>query len=204
MNGVATIDVRHLPNLVSGSRGTLWWSMVLLLVIESTVFGTLIAGYFYLRMGHLEWPPGGIEPPDLLLPTLNTVLLVASSLPMYLGDSAIREGNTRRLITGLSVAGVMGAVFLVLKVIEYSKVEYLWDDHAYGSIIWLIIGFHSAHVGSVVLKTVVVVVLAVRGYFNAERHLGVQINGLYWHFVVAVWVPLYFVIYWAPRVLGTE
>jgi heme/copper-type cytochrome/quinol oxidase subunit 3 len=102
---------------------------------------------------------------------------------------------------GMTVAAVMALVFLGLKVYEYSNVPYAWDDHSYGSIIWLIVGFHSAHVFSVVLKTVVVAVLSVRGYFNAERNLGVQINGLYWHFVVAVWLPLYAVIYWSPRLL---
>ena len=203
MTGAGAIDVRHLPNLVSGSRGSLWWGMILLVTIEGMVFGTLISSYFYLRMGHLEWPPGDLTPPDLLLPTLNTILLVASSIPMYIGDSAIRRGNNRRLMVGLAVAGLMGAVFLTLKAVEYSKVEYRWDDHAYGSIVWTIIGFHSAHVASVVLKTVVVLALASRGYFTAERHLGVQINGIYWHFVVAVWIPLYLVLYWAPRVIGS-
>jgi cytochrome c oxidase subunit III len=202
MNGAATIDVRHLPNLVSGSRGSLWLGMILLLAIEATVFATLIATYFYLRMGLPDWPPAGIDPPKLLLPTINTLVLIASSVPMYLADSGITKGNVRRLIWGLALAGLLGLVFLVLKIIEYSDVPYRWDDHAYGSIVWLIIGFHSGHVASVVLKTIVMLVLAYRGYFNAQRHLGVQINGIYWHFVVAVWLPLYGVLYWAPRLMG--
>jgi cytochrome c oxidase subunit III len=202
MNGAATIDVRHLPNLVSGSRGSLWWGMILLLAIEGAVFSTLIATYFYLRMGLPDWPPAGIDPPKLLLPTINTVVLLASSVPMYLADSGITKGKVRRLIWGLAAAGLLGVVFLVLKVVEYSAVPYRWDDHAYGSIVWLIIGFHSAHVASVILKTIVMLVLAYRGYFNEQRNLGVQINGIYWHFVVAVWLPLNAVLYWAPRLMG--
>lgn len=197
----ATIDVSHLPNLVHGSRGTLWWAMVLLLAIEGTVFGTLIAGYFYLRMGEPAWPPPGVDAPKLLLPTVNTAILIASSIPVYLADSGIRSGNQRILVRGMAVAAAMGLTFLALKVVEYSDVPYAWDSHAYGSIVWLIIGFHSTHVFSVVLKTMFVAVLAARGYFNAERNLGVEINGLYWHFVVAVWVPLYVVVYWSPRLL---
>jgi cytochrome c oxidase subunit III len=201
MRHEAAIDVRHLPNYVSGSRGSLWWSMVLLLVIESMVFGTLIATYFYLRLGAIEWPPAGIKPPDLLLPTINTFILLASSISMYMADSGIQKGNVRRLVIGLTVSGLMAVVFLILKVVEYAGVDYRWDDHSYGSIVWLVIGFHSAHVASVVLKTAVMLVLASRNYFNAERHLGVQINGLYWHFVVGVWVPLYAMLYLAPRVM---
>lgn len=197
----ATIDVSHLPNLVQKSRAPLWWAMVLLLVIESMVFGTLAASYFYLRMNQAEWPPAGVDPPELLLPTINTLLLLASSIPVYLADKGITEGKVRRLVWGMGVAAVMAILFLILKVIEYSDVSYSWDDHAYGSIVWLIVGFHSSHVLSVVGKTVVVAVLGARGYFNRERNLGVQINGLYWHFVVVVWIPMYAVIYWAPRLL---
>jgi cytochrome c oxidase subunit III len=65
--------------------------------------------------------------------------------------------------------------------------------------IWVMIGFHSAHVFTVVLKTIIVDVLAWRGYFNEHRNLGVGVNGVYWHFVVIIWIPLYLTIYWAPR-----
>jgi cytochrome c oxidase subunit III len=199
VTGAATIDVGHLPNLVSGSRAPLWWAMVLLLVIESAVFGTLISTYYYLKLLAPSWPPAGVEPPALLLPTINTLVLLSSSIPIFIADRGITRGSRTRLLWGAGVAGAMAVTFLVLKVVEYAAVPYRWDDHAYGSIIWLIIGFHSAHVGSVVLKTLVVFTLGYRGFFNEKRHLGVQINGLYWHFVVAVWVPLYFVIYWTPR-----
>lgn len=200
MNG-AVIDVRPLPNLVSGSRAPIWWGIVLLLAIESTVFGTLIASYFYLRIGEPQWPPPGVEAPKLLLPTVNTLVLLASSIPMFLADRGVTRGRLGRVRWGLASALVLAVVFLALKVVEYSAVPYAWDDHAYGSIVWLIVGFHSAHVISLVLKTIVMLVLAWRGYFNEKRTLGVQVNGLYWHFVVAVWVPLYVVLYWAPRLL---
>jgi heme/copper-type cytochrome/quinol oxidase subunit 3 len=61
--------------------------------------------------------------------------------------------------------------------------------------------FHAVHVLSVVLKTLFVAYLATHGYFTRERRLGVTVNGLYWHFVVVVWIPLYLVLYWSPRIL---
>lgn len=202
MSVTTVIDVSRLPTLVAGSRAPIWWGMVMLLVIESAVVGTLITSYFYLRLGQPEWPPAGVDPPKLLLPTINTVILLASSVPMYLADHGISRGRTRQLFWGMVGSIVLGLVFLTLKVVEYSAVPYRWDDHAYGSIVWLIIGFHSAHVASVILKSLVVAVLARRGYFSARRLIGVQVNGLYWHFVVAIWVPLYLVLYWAPRLMG--
>lgn len=201
MNGSTAIEVGHLPTFVSGSRAPVWWGMVMLLAIEATVFGTLIASYFYLAMGEPQWPPAGIEPPELLLPTVNTIVLMASSVPMYLADSGASAGNQRRLQWGLLAAIALAVLFLVLKVVEYSAVEYAWDDHAYGSIVWTIVGFHSTHVMTLVAKTIVIAVLAWRGLFGERRNIGVQVNGLYWHFVVAVWLPLYVVLYWAPRLM---
>lgn len=201
MAQAAVINVHHLPNLVSGNRAPIWWGIVLLLVIESMVFATMMVSYLYLRMSEPQWPPAGIDPPDLLLPTVNSLVLLASSVPMYFADKAVTRGDQRTLKWGLIIAIALAVVFLVLKVVEYAKVEYAWYDHAYGSIVWLIIGFHSAHVISLVLKTIVMLTLAFRGYFNEKRVLGVQVNGLYWHFVVGVWVPLYFLLYWAPRLL---
>jgi len=194
------IDVSHFPALHSSNRSPLWWGMVGLITIECVVFATLISSYFYLRFHAPEWPPAGATPPDLLLPTINTLVLIGSSLAMWWADRGIEDhGDQRRLKIGLAAAMAFSFLFLVLKVVEYRDVEYSWASHAYGSIIWVMIVFHSAHVLSVFLKGFVVEILAFKGHFTKERHLGVQINGLYWHFVVVIWIPLYFTIYWAPR-----
>ena len=174
--------------------------MWFLILIETVVFGALISTYFYLRAGSAEWPLGGISEPELLLPTINTVILLLSSVPIHFADQGIREGNQRRLRVGITLSFVMGALFLALKYVEYSNLDYTWATNAYASIKWTIVGFHSAHVIALLLKTVVVGVLAFQGYFNAERNAGVQVNGVYWHFVVAIWIPLYATLYLAPYV----
>ena len=184
-----------------GVRPPFWWGMVGLILIETVVFGSLITSYFYLRSGAVEWPLGGIDPPDLLLPTMNAFILFASSIPVYIADQGIKKGNQTRLKVGLTIGILMAIIFLVIKYIEYSGLDYNWTTNAYGSIVWTITGFHSAHVLALVMKTIVVGVLAYQGYFNAERHAGVSANGLYWHFVVAVWLPLFLTLYIAPRLI---
>ncbi len=193
------VDVSRLPVLATGAQAPLWWGMILLVTIETVVFGAFASSYFYLRFGAPQWPPAGIEPPDLFLPTVNTLVLVASGVAMHWADRGMDAGNVRRLQVGMAVATSLSAVFLVLKAVEYSGVDYRWDTNAYGSIVWAIIGFHSAHVASVLLKGVVVSVLAFRGHFTRERRLGVQVNGIYWQFVVLIWLPLYVLLYWVPR-----
>jgi cytochrome c oxidase subunit III len=184
-----------------GINPPFWWGMIMLVLIESVVFASLISTYFYLRYNSLTWPQGPIEPPDLLLPTINAFILFASSIPMAIADRAIKRGDVAKLKIGLVICFVMGTVFLVLKYIEYSGLNYDWASNAYGSIVWTITGFHSAHVASLLIKTAVVGVLAFQGYFNERRNAGVEANGLYWHFVVAVWVPLYLTLYIAPRLI---
>lgn len=199
MSPRAVMDLRPLTPYTYGSGAPLWWGMIGLIAIETTVFASLISSYFYLRARAPEWPPGSIEPPELLLPTIGTVVLLASSVFVHWADSGIKEGKKRRLSVGMMIGALLALAFLAIKVVEYSDVEYKWDDHAYGSLVWTIVGFHSAHVMALVLKTLVVDVLAWRGYFTPERRIGVTINGFYWHFVVIVWIPLYTVLYWVPR-----
>lgn len=193
------VDVSHLRPYSFGNQGTLFWGMLGVILIECVVFGCLIATYFYMRMAAPGWPPAGVKQPDLLLPTIGTLILLVSSIPVHWGDSGIERNDQRALRVGMLIAIVLALAFLAVKAIEYSGLEYRWDSHSYGSIVWAISGFHALHVTALVLKTIVVDVLAWRGYFNAERRLGVTINGIYWHFVVAVWVPLYILLYWSPR-----
>ena len=201
MNAPAVVDVSRLPYLVTGPRTPVWWGIIFLITIETAVFGTLISSYFYLRLGEPQWPPAGIEPPKLFLPTINTFILLASSVAMHQADAAISRGDERRMTLSATVAIGLALVFLGLKVLEYSDVDYLWYTHSYGSIVWAITGFHAAHVIAVMLKTILVGVQARLADFRQGRRVVVQSNGIYWHFVVGIWIPLYIVLYWAPRSL---
>lgn len=195
------VPAESLPVNLNDSRAPLWWGMWGLITIEATVFAALIVSYFYLRHAAPEWPLGNLEAPELLLPTINTVILLASSVPVYWGDQGIRRGQRTRLVIGWVLASVLAVAFLVIKFVELSGLEYRWYTNAYGSIYWTMIGFHTAHVTALLLKTVVVLYFAIRGHFTESRNVGVQINGLYWHFVVAVWIPIYLTLYISPRVL---
>ncbi|NPV08833.1 MAG: heme-copper oxidase subunit III [Anaerolineae bacterium] len=195
------VSAESLPLNLNDNRAPLWWGMWGLIAIEATLFAALLVSYYYLRHSAPEWPLGGIEEPELLLPTVNTAIILVSSVPVAWADRGIRRGLRTRLAAGWSVAVILGLAFLAIKYVEMSSLAYRWDTNAYGSIVWTIIGFHTAHVMALMLKTVVVLTLALRGYFTESRNVGVQINGLYWHFVVAVWIPIYLTIYISPRLL---
>ena len=188
-------------SIVSSSEGVqppFYWGMVGLIMIEVIVFAALVTSYFFLKSGSEFWPQDQISPPDLMLPTINSLILIASSLPIHLADKGIREGKQTQLKVGLIASFDLGAIFLVLKYIEYSGLDYSWNTNAYASIKWTIVGFHSAHVIALLLKTLVVGAMAFKGHFNERRNAGVQANGIYWHFVVLIWLPLYFTLYLSP------
>ena len=200
-SAATVIDAGRFSVHNNGRNAPLYWGIWGLIIVESMVFASLLSSYFYLRLESGQWPPAGVKAPELALPTINTLLLVASSYFVYRADSGIRKSDLSWLARGLAIGAAMALLFLALKWVEYSGLDYRWDSHAYGSIVWTISGFHAAHVTALVLKTLVVLVLARRGYFNGDYNLPVQVNGLYWYFVVVVWLPIYAVLYWTPRVL---
>jgi heme/copper-type cytochrome/quinol oxidase subunit 3 len=177
----------------------IWWGVVGLIIVESVVFSTLLASYFYLGFRQPEWPLPGVGAPDLLMPLVGTAFLLVSSVSMHRADKAIDSDDQRTLRLSLMISIALAAVFLALKVHEYAGKDYRWDSHPYGSIVWLVIGFHATHVVSLLLKTLVVCVLAFRGFFHRTNRLALVINGFYWHFVVMVWIPIFLVIYISPR-----
>lgn len=197
----AAVARRSLPRMLQGHGDTVWWGVLFLIVIETAVFASLILSYFYLRAGAPSWPLGGIEPPKLLLPTVNSLVLLASIVPVAWADHAARRGNQRALRLGKHAGQALLLVFLVIKVVEYAGYDYDWRTNAYGSLVWTMTGLHVAHVLTVLLKSGVVATLAWKGYFSPRRFAGVQANALYWYFVAAVWVPLYATIYLTPHLL---
>lgn len=202
MRSGSTEEARPTPELpfyTTGSKSVTWWGMVGLVTIEIVVFTGLIAIYFYLKLANPAWPPEGIPDPPLVLPTVNTVLLILSGVAMAIADHSVQRDRQVHLKVGQAVALLLGVVFLGLKAVEYIGYDYDWSTHAYGSTVFLMSGLHAAHVTSVVLKGFVVLAMAMRGMFSPERRLALQINGLYWQFVVIIWIPLYVTIYLTPR-----
>jgi cytochrome c oxidase subunit 3 len=198
------LQAHHLPFNLDNRRAPIWWGWVGLIVIEITVFGSLIISFFYLKMFSAEWPMGGVGRPDLLLPTIGTVLLLMSAVPAYWGDHRGRKGDLRSLRIGLAIGLVLIATFLGLKIYEYGNAGYSWDTNAYGSVVFFIIGFHMSHVMALILKTGIVLAAATRGHFNKQRTVGIQTNGMYWYFVVIVWLPLYFTLYLSHYIFGIK
>ncbi len=177
------------------SYPTGWWGMVVLIMTEAMIFAGLLGSYFFVRATSPEWPLGGIHPPELARISVFTVVLLGSSLPVFWAEAGIRKGNQRRLRLGLLASFLLGATFMVNLVFEYEELGFGLRDNAYTSLYYAITGLHGLHVVVGLLINLVVQIKAWQGKFSAQRHLTVEIFGLYWHFVDVVWIFVFSSLY---------
>jgi len=196
--GAKALDVRDLPSFGFSVRSLMWWGTAGLMLIESTVFGLAIVMYFYLR-SHVERWPMTTPPPELLWGTLNTAVLLASAWPNHLAKRAAERLDRRGVQLWLSVCLAFGFTFLTLRGFELTALNVRWDTDAYGSIVWLLMALHTTHLVTDTWDTTVLDVLFFTGPLEGKRYVDVSENAVYWYFVIFSWLPIYAVVYLAPR-----
>lgn len=189
----ATVEVR-------GARATGWWGMVLFIVAELALFGSALAGYFFLRFHAPAWPPPGVEEPDLMLGSLATVLLLGSSVPMLWAERSIRRGRGTQMRIGIALAVVLALGFLSIQAWEYADATFTYRDSAYGSLFFTITSLHALHLVVGIMIALILEARSFAGHFDADRHLAVQTGALYWHFVDLVWIAIFVSLYLSPRI----
>jgi len=200
------IDVSELPHHEFDTYDPVWWGNNFLLAIETSMFAILIATYFYLRQNFALWPPpvaqltATLKPlPELSYGTANTILLLASCFPMILTDLSARRGNRTMSRIGLVIAVVVGVIALVLRSFEYAAVYFRWDSNAYGSIVWFVLGMHNLHLFVLTTEAVLLTVWVFTREYDMKHRVDIVTLAVYWYWVVAIWLLLYAIIYFTPR-----
>lgn len=196
-----TVDVGRLPTVTFGHRSLLWWGTLGFAVIEGFTLLLMAASYFYLRLNEYEWPPGRTPDPDLLIPTLNTVLLLLVIVPMRAVDKAAKRRDRGGVIRGLLIALAMTVVVAVLRWWELLALNVRWDAHAYASAAWGVVVLHATLVVVDVFETGTLAGLFLSGKAKQKHYPDASDAADYQYFLSAAWVPLYFIIYWGPRLL---
>jgi heme/copper-type cytochrome/quinol oxidase subunit 3 len=183
---VAAPTIRTAP--VTRGYSTAWWGMVVLIMTEGMIFLALLSSYFFVRAGSKEWPLGGIELPELPRTIVFTVVLLASSLPIFWMEHALFRGHMRQVEIGLLVSFLMGAAFLGNTVYDFQHMGFGWRDNTYASLFYVILGLHGLHVLVGLVMSATVQVKVVTGRVSKERHTTPEVFALYWHFVDGVWI----------------
>jgi cytochrome c oxidase subunit III len=169
------------------------------LLSESLMFGALFVVYLSYRSGAAQWPPEGTEV-ELLLPAINTVLLVSSSFVIHLGDNAVKRNDIPGLQKWYGLTALMGIIFLVGQVYEYSTLGYGLSTNLFSNCFYIMTGFHGLHVLLGVLMILGVVWRSRKpGHYSDHKHTGVEMAEIYWHFVDIIWIVLFGLIYILTR-----
>jgi heme/copper-type cytochrome/quinol oxidase subunit 3 len=192
------INVAPLPRLAFGHRSILWWATMSLVAIEGTVFALGIVSYLYIKGRNPHWAPGAF-PPALRWGTLNTIILLASCVPNQLTKKAAEKMNLRAVQLWMVVGLVFAVAFNVVRVFEFKTLNVWWDTNAYGSVTWTMLGLHTTHILTDLLDSAVLAILMLTGPLEERRFVDVAENAMYWYFVVLSWLPIYALIYFAPR-----
>ena len=193
-------DVADLPTHKFGPSSLTWWGIVGFMIIEGAAFAIMFGVYFYLVGRRHGWPPAGWKPPTPTAGTLFTAIILLSEIPNTRIKSAARArdiGTVRRLLPLMIAVGV---VLLALRGFEFNSLNVKWTDNAYGSVIWALLLMHTTHILTDWYDTVVLAAL-VRTPLGDEgrRFADVDENSMYWRYVWLLWIPVYLMIYWVPR-----
>ncbi|WP_298614641.1 heme-copper oxidase subunit III [uncultured Thermosynechococcus sp.] len=173
--------------------------LLVFLISESLMFGGLFAAYLLLRGMHAQWPPEGTEV-ELLVPTINTLLLLSSSFVIHYGDVAIKRDDVRSMRKWYWITAAMGAVFLGGQVYEYLTLGYGLRTNVFANCFYVMTGFHGLHVFVGILLILGVIWRSRRpGHYSAQKHTGVTMAEIYWHFVDVIWIILFTLLYILTR-----
>ena len=195
-----TDDVADLPTHSFGPSSLTWWRIIGFMIIEGAFFGLTFASYFFL-MGHEQgWPPEGRQAPNLLWGTLFTIIILLSEIPNSMIKKAAHERDVPAIRMLMPVIIAIGGVLLIIRGFEFNNLNCRWTDDAYSSIVWALLFLHSTHIITDWGDTIVLwFLMRTEVGWEGRRLVDTDENCLYWRYVWLLWIPVYLMIYWVPR-----
>ena len=202
-----TLDVGDLPAIAFDARSPLWWGNALLLFIETAMFGILIAIYFTVAMNTQPFPPPRADRlpviydpvPDLTLPLIGLVLLLLSLVPGILLDRAARRRDAGSVKPLVLITLAFNAAALIVRWFEYDSLHFKWNDNAYGSITWMILGMHMLHLFVMLCEDSYLAAWTFTNDLDDKHALDLTVMAVYWYWIVGIWLLLFPIVYLFPR-----
>jgi heme/copper-type cytochrome/quinol oxidase subunit 3 len=195
MNGRETLDVSGLPSFAFGRRDPRWAAVMLLIAIEGSVFGLMVFAYFYVRTRLQVWPPTPLGTRELAFGGATAVVLLASAGTTQLVNRAVYVANLPRARLWLLVTTVLSAFALLLRALELSMLPFRWDSNVFGSMFWGTLSLHTLHLTAGNVENGLFLALLYRGPIEKKHLVDLEVNGIYWYFVVLSWLPIYAILY---------
>ncbi|HWE33712.1 MAG TPA: heme-copper oxidase subunit III [Solirubrobacteraceae bacterium] len=169
--------------------------MLLFIISEVMIFGAFFTAYFFIRVvTHDPWPPHGMNIPEPIA-GVNTAILLSSSLTLHWALTSVKNGNRFGLKAGMVSTFVLGFTFLFVQINEYVHLGTAPHFAAQSTIFYALTGLHGCHVFIGLCILLMVTVRSFRGHYSPENHRGMEVPGIYWHFVDIMWVIVYTTVY---------
>jgi cytochrome c oxidase subunit III len=169
--------------------------MLLFIMSEIMIFGAFFTAYFFIRIvNHNPWPAHGSVLPEGVA-GVNTAILLSSSLTIHWALTSIKNGNRFGLRAGMLSTFLLGLTFLIVQINEYIHIGFAPHDSAQATVFYSLTGLHGAHVFIGLSLLLMVTIRSFRGHYTAEQHQGMEVPGIYWHFVDIMWIIVYTTVY---------
>jgi cytochrome c oxidase subunit 3 len=169
--------------------------MLLFIISEVMIFGAFFTAYFFIRIAEGDpWPAPGTHLP-VPVAGVNTLILISSSFTLHWAETSIKRDNRFGFKAGMLSTFLLGCTFLFIQINEYANIGFAPQDHAQQTIFYSLTGLHGAHVFIGLLILLSVTVRAFRGHYSPDSHKGVDVPGIYWHFVDIMWIVVYTTVY---------
>jgi cytochrome c oxidase subunit III len=178
--------------------GTHRLGALVFLMAGTMFFAGLVAGYVVLRYGNPSWPAPGMPSLPVGFAGFNTLVIALSSLAMARAVHAMHRLDARGLRRGLLLAATLGTAFLALQVAQWTWLlarGLSFASTTYGTTFYVLTGAHALHAVSGVIWLIVIAVRQRELWVPDRRQRGIEVCGMYWHFVGLVWAGLYLVLY---------
>jgi cytochrome c oxidase subunit III len=172
------------------------FGLLVFLFSEGMLFLGLFAAYLTFRTVATSWPPAGTPELEILLPGINTIILVSSSFVIHQADAAIKRDDIKSVRWWFLATFIMGAVFLCGQIYEYNHLEFGLTTNLFASTFYVLTGFHGFHV---FVGLTIIALVGMRslkpGAFLGGKHYGIEAASIYWHFVDIIWIILFLLLY---------
>jgi cytochrome c oxidase subunit 3 len=169
--------------------------LITFLASEVMLFGAFFTAFFYIRYSNYPvFPPHPYDLPKKVT-GINTGILISSSFTMHWALVSVKRNNRTGLVLGLLFTLLLGLTFLGIQIHEYATIGFSPQTGAFGSTFFSLTGLHGTHVFVGATLLAVALIRSLRGHYSPEKHMGVELTGIYWHFVDFVWVILYTTVY---------
>ena len=182
----------------AGHLDRVMMGLIVALASEIMLFGAFFTAFIYIRYTNYPvYPPEPFEMP-VDSTGINTAILVSSSFTMHWALVSAKRNNRRGMTLGLLFTLIMGFTFLALQIREYNllHMEGFTPEHgAFASVFFALTGLHGIHVLVGAMLIAIALLRTLRGHYSPEKHMGLELSGIYWHFVDVVWVVLYTLVY---------